>query len=122
MTLVGVIGKAMYHTSIELSDACMMDLGWWHDFLEANPGNASHSGTAGTLLGTWGDGSGTGTGGTIEEQEANHMDTWMGTSDPRVQHSLPTGRNYGRCCGQWRRFTSQHETGQERPCSILLIT
>jgi hypothetical protein len=76
----------MYHTPIELSSTCMEDLEWWYKFLEVNPGNASQSGTAGTILGTWGDGSSTGTGGTIEEQDAKHMDTWMDTWNPRVQH------------------------------------
>jgi hypothetical protein len=83
----------MYHTPIELSPTCMEDLKWWYEFLEVNPGNASWSGTAGTLLGTWGDCSGTGTGGTMEEQKCNYMDTWMGTCSLSFQLQLEGAAN-----------------------------
>jgi hypothetical protein len=84
--LENVWGRALYHTSITLSDECIEDLNWWHRFLAANPGNTSRSGMAATLLGTWGDGSGTGAGGTIEEQRLPTLEAWMGTWHPRVHH------------------------------------
>jgi hypothetical protein len=59
-------GKALYYTPIVLSEACMEDLAWWKHFLVKNPGNFSRNGTAGNIMGTWGDGSGTGTGGAVE--------------------------------------------------------
>jgi hypothetical protein len=66
--LEDVWGRALYHTSITISDDCIKDLKWWHRFLASNPNNTSRSGMAATLLGTWGDGSGTGADGTIKEQ------------------------------------------------------
>jgi hypothetical protein len=57
-------GKELYYTSIGLSESTLGDLGWWHDFLQLDPGNPSRSGSAGHLTVDWGDGSGTGTGGT----------------------------------------------------------
>jgi hypothetical protein len=85
-SLEGVWGENIYYTPITLSDECMKDLWWWHAFLEANPGNTSRTGCSSSLLGTWGDGSGTGTGGTIEEQRVPELEAWMGTWHPRVHH------------------------------------
>ena len=56
----------LYYTSIELRASTVADLGWWHEFLQRNPGNPSRSGAAGYLTVNSGDGSGTGTGGTSE--------------------------------------------------------
>jgi hypothetical protein len=41
----------------------------------------------GSLVVTWGDGSGTGTGGTSESlSQRGHLETWMGSWAPHVQH------------------------------------
>jgi hypothetical protein len=80
-------GKALYYTPIILSEACMEDLGWWKHFLLTNPGNYSRNGTAGNILGTWGDGSGTGTGGTVEtlgQTSLPKLEAWMGAWNPCV--------------------------------------
>jgi hypothetical protein len=80
-------GRAMYYTEIELSEECIADLLWWKRFLQVNPGNPSRAGAAGSLTATWGDGSGTGTGGTGEElAHEGELDTWMGTWAPHVKH------------------------------------
>jgi hypothetical protein len=80
-------GREMYYTAIELSEACIEDLFWWKSFLQINPGNPSKAGAADSLTATWGDGSGTGTGGTGEElAHEGEMDTWMGTWAPHVKH------------------------------------
>jgi hypothetical protein len=80
-------GKELYYTSIILSEACMEDLAWWKHFLLNNPGNFSRNGTAGNIMGTWGDGSGTGTGGTVEPLGQTGLPTleaWMGAWNPWV--------------------------------------
>jgi hypothetical protein len=79
-------GRELFYTTLVLSEACSEDLLWWKEFLTFNPGNPSRSGTAASLVGTWGDGSGTGTGGTIETKNVPTLETWMGTCNPRVHH------------------------------------
>jgi hypothetical protein len=80
-------GKEMYYTEIYLSKECLEDLQWWIKYLTENPGNSSKAGAAGSLTATWGDGSGTGTGGTEEAREKEgEIDTWMGTWAPHVRH------------------------------------
>jgi hypothetical protein len=79
-------GRELFYTTLVLSEACSEDLLWWKEFLTFNPGNPSLSGTAASLVGTWGDGSGTGTGGTIETKNVPTLETWMGTWNPRVHH------------------------------------
>jgi hypothetical protein len=50
-----------------LSEESIQDLEWWRTFLEANLGNCSPTQNMNSLVVTWGDGSGTGTGGTRED-------------------------------------------------------
>jgi hypothetical protein len=81
-----MFGKAMYYTDITLSEECIEDLRWWTLFLRSNTGNPSRAGTAGSLTASWGDGSGTGTGGTYERlREEGVMQIWMGTWAPHVK-------------------------------------
>ena len=82
-------GKDLYYTSIVLSESTVADLGWWREYLRLNPGNPSRSGAAGHLTVDWGDGSGTGTGGTSETFEDSKllpMETWMGAWATHVHH------------------------------------
>jgi hypothetical protein len=85
-------GKALFYTSICLSDLVIEDLSWWKGLLNSNPGNKSRTATFGTLVVTWGDGSGTGTGGTLERitigqtDPIPEMETWMGAWAPQVFH------------------------------------
>ena len=82
---------AMFTLEIVLSEAAWEDLEWWYQFLHRNPGCVSRTATAGSLAASWGDGSGTGTGGTIEKAgtartEPSVLDVWMGTWALSVQH------------------------------------
>jgi hypothetical protein len=85
-------GRALFHTAIHLTPAVIADLGWWKTLLHENPGNRSRTATFGTLVVTWGDGSGTGTGGTLERVQIGQHDaipeieTWMGAWAPQVFH------------------------------------
>jgi hypothetical protein len=82
----GMFGKTMYYTEISLSKECLEDLGWWTVFLRTNTGNPSQAGTAGSLTASWGDGSGTGTGGMYEQlREEGVIQVWMGTWAPHVK-------------------------------------
>jgi hypothetical protein len=77
-------GQELFYTTLELSSDCIDDLLWWKAFLDQNPSNPSRSGTAASLVGTWGDGSGTGTGGTNETLGVPTLETWMGTWNTRA--------------------------------------
>jgi hypothetical protein len=84
-------GKPLYYSIMELSSDSKADLEWWRIFLELNPGNPSASGSMSSLEVTWGDGSGTGTGGTSERIEnggarSAQMISWMGGWGPHVHH------------------------------------
>jgi hypothetical protein len=82
-------GQDLYYTSIELSPSTLADLRWWQEFLRLNPGNYSRSGAAGHLTVNWGDGSGTGTGGTsetLDDSKLLPMETWMGAWATHVHH------------------------------------
>ena len=84
-------GKAMYYTTMVLSDRALDGLAWWRLFLQKNPGNPSRSGTAGTLSVSFGDGSGTGTGGTMETLAVHgpqlpDLEAWMGMWSAQVLH------------------------------------
>jgi len=76
--------KAMYYSMVTLEDDAWADLDWWFTALTLNahrpvrPKDASHLGV------TWGDGSGTGTGGTREVLGTGVSDMWMGTWNPVV--------------------------------------
>jgi hypothetical protein len=75
-------GRKLYYTRFRLSEPTVQDLLWWDEFLLLNPGQTSRAGHMRTMGVTWGDGSGTGTGGTFEEVQhtsAPTIDTWMGT-------------------------------------------
>jgi hypothetical protein len=84
-----IFGKVLYFTKFDLTDTALQDLEWWHGFLLLNPGQTSRASHMRTLGVTWGDGSGTGTGGTFEEVQHTHeprIDTWMGTWTSHVSN------------------------------------
>jgi hypothetical protein len=80
--------RLKYYTKLRMSEHTLADLTWWKKFLTENPGNRSPSGSLGSMTVTWGDGSGTGTGGTVETVKPGlpKIDTWMGTWVPIVSH------------------------------------
>jgi hypothetical protein len=86
-------GRTIYYSMIQLSQSTQDDLHWWLEFLDLNPGSPSRTESMGSLTVTWGDGSGTGTGGTSETLQdtqgralPTQIDTWMGVWTPEVQH------------------------------------
>jgi hypothetical protein len=96
-------GKALYYSTMEISPRAMADLQWWKTFLRSGQGNTSPTGSMGSLVVTWGDGSGTGTGGTSETLDASadsRLETWMGTWKPHV-----TSRD-----SNWRELRTAHAT------------
>jgi hypothetical protein len=81
-------GRLDYYSVIRLSSTAWQNLEWWEAYLTRNPGATGVSGQSGTLVTTWGDGSGTGAGGTLEIRDDTgppSMLTWMGTWSPSVQ-------------------------------------
>jgi hypothetical protein len=58
-------GLAPYLTTCPISDEVKQDLRWWRQFLLRDSGRFARSEFSATLVPTWGDGSGTGTGGTF---------------------------------------------------------
>jgi hypothetical protein len=81
-----LMGRELYYSVMQLRTTTREYLMWWRDFLELNPGNRSPSGAMESLVVTWGDGSGTGTGGTSERLERRgELETWIGTWSPHAQ-------------------------------------
>jgi hypothetical protein len=74
-----------------LSDAAWADLLWWRAALASDVSRPARFPGSATLVATWGDGSGTGNGGTLHTTEANKPTfcvgkaaMWMGQWCPRV--------------------------------------
>ena len=76
----------MYYTTCEVPPAVREELGWWVRILADDRGRQARSDRSSTLVPTWGDGSGTGTGGTILLPDAP-LHLWMGQWTPTV-HSF----------------------------------
>ena len=75
----------VYGSSITLSNLAWSDLDWWRDALTLNLGVSCISSAPGATAITWGDGSGTGGGGTLEmEGDKPGLEFWMGTWSPHV--------------------------------------
>ena len=85
--------KQYYFTPVQLSALSQIELAWWktaltHDLLSSY----RQMPDMGSLGVTWGDGSGTGTGGTFNFIDADtpnsvqEMETWLGVWDVRVHH------------------------------------
>jgi hypothetical protein len=75
-----------YFSFAKLSDKDIHNLGLWQWLLQRNFGRRVRSSKAGTLVPSMGDGSGTGTGGTVQYLDAEPLDMWMGVWSPRVYH------------------------------------
>jgi hypothetical protein len=82
-----------YHTAVRLGPEAYLDLDWWIRSLEKGLRCQFQVRDEETMVVTWGDGSGTGSGGTIEFQQDSCMrvgafESWMGTwSGPREDTS-----------------------------------
>ena len=84
-------GMELYYTRVGLTEEDWLDLEWWATALELNIEVQAYSSQQGTIGISYGDGSGSGTGGTIQvygrDGECPTMEAWMGTWTPQV-HSF----------------------------------
>jgi hypothetical protein len=84
-------GVAMYYSRVTLTTDKWLDLDWWEAALRMDISLPAYSGQQGTLGISYGDGSGSGTGGTIQVGDHHGkcptMEAWMGTWMARV-HSF----------------------------------
>jgi hypothetical protein len=86
----GGIGLEPYLTTTSLTPEVRMDLAWWATFLAAGGGRYARATKSATLIPTWGDGSGTGTGGTYQLprggtfEECKPLKMWKGKWSPIV--------------------------------------
>jgi hypothetical protein len=73
-----------YFSYASLSEADLHELDLWSWLLLHNHGRRARATKSGTLVPSFGDGSGTGTGGTVQYREAEPFDMWMGVWSPRL--------------------------------------
>lgn len=69
--------SAKYYSKVGLTAASLEDLGWWRHLLSSPLARRARGHRSATLVPTFGDGSGTGTGGTIQ-LEGSPLSLWMG--------------------------------------------
>ena len=76
----------MYYSRVDLAAEEWLDMEWWENALELNACVSAYSNEQGILGVSYGDDSGSGTGGTIQVlgQVGNYaaLDAWMGTWTP----------------------------------------
>ena len=76
-------GRALYFTYAEVTSEVLREMEWWALILAHTGGRKIRSLRSGTLVPSWGDGSGTGTGGTVH-LPGQEMQLWMGQWAPAV--------------------------------------
>jgi len=76
-------GATPFYTKGHLDQETLRDLVWWRAILLSSVGRVAHTGKSATLVPTWGDGSGTGTGGTLGLPDAP-LEMWMGQWAPVI--------------------------------------
>ena len=76
-------GRSLYYTRVELTQEEWLDLSWWEAALQLDIRVTAYSSMQGTLGVSYGDGSGSGTGGTVQilgrDGDCPTMEAWMGT-------------------------------------------
>ena len=101
-------GREKYHTAVSLSISSTAGLNWWVLHLAVHPGaTACRAFTASGLTIKWGDGSGTGTGGTTKlhpldpdhHQQNPNIEQWMGVWQPKAM--MPSVRHANSQAIQW---------------------
>ena len=78
-------GVERYCRCIVVPETVRSDLRWWRQILDHRIYREAYSEKSGTLIPTWGDGSGTGTGGTMSIP-GQELQCWMGQWTPFVFH------------------------------------
>jgi hypothetical protein len=76
-------GVAPYYTKTIVDSRVRLDLKWWHECLNSGAGRFARSKASATLVPMWGDGSGTGTGGTFAVPDGP-LRMWKGKWTPVV--------------------------------------
>jgi hypothetical protein len=76
-------GAAPYYTTTGVPLEVKQDLNWWQGFLRSTAGRFVRSSRSATLVPNWGDGSGTGTGGTLGLPD-QPLKMWKGKWSPVV--------------------------------------
>ena len=81
-------GKALYYSMVNLSEETLQDLEWWRLSLTRNVKNYSRTAHMQNLCINWGDGSGTGTGGTSEfaDTKGTEVEAFMGVWKAHVHN------------------------------------
>ena len=83
-------GKTNYYRHLNMTEGLLMDLDWWKIALRHKISRRARPLHSQTLVSTYGDGSGTGTGGTIQvhhdDRPDEPMDMWMGVWKGWVHH------------------------------------
>lgn len=77
------VGAAPYYTTTKLTAEVIEELRWWREYLATSDGRHVRGWKAATLVPTFGDGSGTGTGGTIQLPDSP-FEMWKGKWHPSV--------------------------------------
>ena len=76
-------GVEIYYSYGRVTKEVLNEMAWWNSLLDRPGGRVLRSDRSATLVPSWGDGSGTGTGGTIE-LPGQDMKLWMGQWSPTV--------------------------------------
>ena len=79
-------GRQIYYTFAKITGEVLREMTWWDKLLRLGNGRQLRFPRSATLVPSWGDGSGTGTGGTIEIP-GQDMKLWMGQWSPTVFQS-----------------------------------
>ena len=80
-------GRKVYYTTCTITAPVLAEMQWWRCILLSGKGRTIRSSKSASLVTTWGDGSGTGTGGTISVA-GSPFKLWMGKWSPTVyRHS-----------------------------------
>ena len=98
-----LLGQALFFTRVHLTPEEWLDLDWWASFLWLNPRVTAYSSNQGALGISFGDGSGSGTGGTLQvlghDGTCPPMEAWMGT---------------------WRSHTHSFSSNWRELCTVVL--
>jgi hypothetical protein len=91
------VGEDKYRSFTTLPEVVMEDLKWWELILETDLCRPSRLLSSSTIVPTFGDGSGTGTGGTIQLPGQDLM-LWMGQWSPFVFHQTSNWKELKTLC------------------------
>jgi hypothetical protein len=84
-----------YFSFTSLDERSIQDLTLWKRLLNLNKGRRARATKSGTLIPSFGGGSGTGTGGSVRYHDAVDFEMWMGVWLPRVYCFHLNGRRHG---------------------------